>query len=150
MRISRLAKAVVYEAFKRHVESTNAAGLRKFRFMVSICELIEGDDTSDYFRGCSLFLPQGSITVEGLKAGWGTWENFRLLRQRASTEAMCEMQTMLSLSTPATENTIALNLRTYLQHEPAALRADAAAAAREAAEAQAAADEAALAEAALD
>ena len=29
----RLAKQVVYEAFKRHVESTNAAGLRKFRFM---------------------------------------------------------------------------------------------------------------------
>ena len=29
----RLAKQVVYEAFKRHVESTNAAGLRTFRFM---------------------------------------------------------------------------------------------------------------------
>ena len=29
----RLAKQVVYEAFKRHVEPTNVVGLRKFRFM---------------------------------------------------------------------------------------------------------------------
>ena len=29
----RLAKQVVYEAFKRHVESTHAVGLMKFRFM---------------------------------------------------------------------------------------------------------------------
>ena len=72
--ITRLAKQVVYEAFKRHVESTNRAGLRRFTWLVTQCELIEGDDTPDYFIGCSLFLPQGSITVEGLKAGWGTWE----------------------------------------------------------------------------
>ena len=147
--ITRLAKQIVYEAFRRHVESNTPRKLRKFTWLVTQCELIEADDTPDYFRPrCSLFLPQGSITIEALRAGWGTWENFRLLRQRASIEAMCEMQTILSLSTPATENTIALNLRTYQQHEPAALRADAAAAAREAAEAQAAAYEAALAEAA--
>ena len=147
--ITRLAKQIVYEAFRRHVEVNTPRKLRKFTWLVTQCELIEADDTPDYFRPrCSLFLPQGSITIQALRAGWGTWENFNLLRQRASIEAMCEMQTILSLSTPATENTIALNLRTYRQHEPAALRADAAAAAREAAEAQAAADEAALAEAA--
>ena len=147
--ITRLAKQIVYEAFRRYVEVNTPRKLRKFTWLVTQCELIEADDTPEYFRPrCSLFLPQGSITIQALRAGWGTWENFNLLRQRASIEAMCEMQTVLSLSTPATENTIALNLRTYQQHEPAALRADAAAAAREAAEAQAAADEAALAEAA--
>ena len=78
----RLAKQVVYEAFKRHVESTNAAGLRKFRFMVTVGELIELDDTPEFFRGCSLFLPRGSITAENLKAGWveGQWPNYHLLR----------------------------------------------------------------------
>ena len=73
--ITRLAKQVVYEAFKRHIESTNRAGLRRFTWLVTQCELIEGDDTPDYFIGCSMFLPQGSITIEALKAGWGTWEN---------------------------------------------------------------------------
>ena len=55
----RLAKQVVYEACKRHVESTNAAGLRKFNFLVTICELIEGNDTSEFFIGCSLFYRLG-------------------------------------------------------------------------------------------
>ena len=97
----RLAKQVVYEAFKRHIESTNRAGVRRFTWLVTQCELIEADDTPEYFRPrCSLFLPQGSITIQALRAGWGTWENFNLLRQRASIEAMCEMQTILSLSTP--------------------------------------------------
>ena len=50
----RLAKQVVYEAFKRHVESTNAAGLRKFQLMVTVGELIEGDDTTELFVGCSI------------------------------------------------------------------------------------------------
>ena len=147
--ITRLAKQIVYEAFRRHVEVNTPRKLRKFTWLVTQCELIEADDTPEYFRPrCSLFLPQGSITIQALRAGWHTWENFNLLRQRASIEAMCEMQTILSLSTPATENTITAHLRTYQQYEPAALRADAAAAAAEAAEAQAAADEAALAEAA--
>ena len=114
--ITRLAKQIVYEAFRRFVEGNTPRKLRKFTWLVTQCELIEADDTPEYFRPrCSLFLPQGSITIQALRAGWGTWENFNLLRQRASIEAMCEMQTILSLSTPATENTIALNLRTY-QH----------------------------------
>ena len=141
----RLAKQVVYEAFKRHVESTNAAGLRKFRFMVSICELIEGDDTSDFFIGCSLFLPQGSITVQSLRANWDTWPNFRLLRSRASTEAMLEMQTFVTITSPMTESAIAEHTRRFRESEPELLRADAAAAATAAAEAATAAAEAAAA-----
>ena len=58
------------------------------------------------------------------------------------------MQTFLCLSTPATESTIARDLRTFRENEPAALRADAAAAAAEAAAALAAAETAAAAEAA--
>ena len=146
----RLAKQVAYEAFKRHVESTNAAGLRKFSFMVTICELIEGNDTSDFFIGCSLFLPIGTITAEKLKEGWaeGHWPNYDLLRSRASTEAMFEMQTFVTITSPMTESAIAENTRRFRESEPELLRADAAAAATAAAEAAAAAETAAAAEAA--
>ena len=138
----RLAKQVVYEAFKRHVESTNAAGLRKFSFMVTICELIEGNDTSEFFIGCSLFLPRGAITAEKLKEGWaeGHWPNYDLLRSRASTEAMFEMQTFVTITSPMTESALAENKRRFRESEPELLRADAAAAATAAAEAAAAAE----------
>ena len=97
----RLAKQVVYEAFKRHVESTNVAGLRKFNFLVTICELIEGNDTSEFFIGCSLFLPRGSIAVENLKAGYDTWPGYHLLRSRASVYAQFEMQTFFVSHKPS-------------------------------------------------
>ena len=121
----RLAKQVAYEAFKRHVESTNAAGLRKFNFLVTICELIETNDTSEFFIGCSLFLPRGTITVEKLKEGWaeGHWPNYDLLRSRASTEAMFEMQTFLCLTSQETESEIAQNSRIFKENEPAAAEA---------------------------
>ena len=143
----RLAKQVAYEAFKRHVESTNAAGLRKFNFLVTICELIEGNDTSEFFIGCSLFLPIGTITAEKLKEGWaeGHWPNYDLLRSRASTEAMFEMQTFVTITSPMTESAIAEHTRRFRESEPELLRADAAAAATAAAEAATAAAEAAAA-----
>ena len=143
----RLAKQVVYEAFKRHVESTNAAGLRKFNFLVTICELIEGNDTEEFFIGCSLFLPVGTITAEKLKEGWaeGHWPNYDLLRSRASTEAMFEMQTFVTITSPMTESAIAENTRRFRESEPVLLQADAAAAATAAAEAATAAAEAAAA-----
>ena len=143
----RLAKQVAYEAFKRHVESTSVAGLRKFTFLVTICELIEGNDTSEFFIGCSLFLPRGTIAVEKLKEGWaeGHWPNYDLLRSRASTEAMLEMQTFVTITSPMTESAIAEHTRRFRESEPELLRADAAAAATAAAEAATAAAEAAAA-----
>ena len=114
---------MVYEAFKRHVESTNAVGLRKFQLMVTVGELIEGDDTTEFFIGCSLFLPRRSITVETLRAGWDTWPNFHLLRSRASIEAHFEVQTLLCLTSQETESEIAQILRIFKENEPAAAEA---------------------------
>ena len=96
----RLARALTCEAFRRHLETLNTAGKRKFALMVTIGEMTEGDDTNFFFHGCSMFLPRGSMTVENLRAGYGACTGYHELRSRASYECQFEMQTFVASHTP--------------------------------------------------
>ena len=133
----RLARALTYEAFRRHLETLNAAGKRKFALMVTIGELTESDDTNFFFHGCSMFLPRGSITVEKLRAGYEECVGWHELRSRASRMAQFEMQGFLRLTSMSTDLQITQIVNQYRALEPAYVEAERVAAAMLASRAEA-------------
>ena len=134
----RLARALTFEAFRRHLQTPlDEAGKRKFALMVEIGELTEHDDTNFFFHGCSMFLPQGSITVEKLRAGYEECVGWHELRSRASRMALFEMQGFLRLTSMSTDLRISQIVNQYRALEPAYVEAERVAAAMLASEAEA-------------
>ena len=133
----RLARALTFEAFRRHLETLGDAGKRKFALMVTIGELTENDDTNFFSYGCSMFLPQGSITVEKLRAGYEECVGWHELRSRASRMALFEMQSFLRLTSMSTDLQIFQIVDQYRALEPVYVEAERVAAAMLASRAEA-------------